>query len=57
MAVKKEILAVILAAIIVLSVGTWAELASTKTAAQALGVNCDSGVFYHGATAGLEYSF
>ena len=26
-------------------------------AAQALGVNCDSGVFYHGATAGLEYSF
>ena len=24
---------------------------------QALGVNCDSGVFYHGATAGLEYSF
>ena len=26
-------------------------------AAQALGVNCNSGVFYHGATAGLEYSF
>ncbi len=25
--------------------------------AQALGVNCGSGVFYHGATAGLEYSF
>jgi hypothetical protein len=25
--------------------------------AQALGVNCNSGVFYHGATAGLEYSF
>jgi len=24
---------------------------------QAFGVNCDSGVFYHGATAGLEYSF
>jgi hypothetical protein len=24
---------------------------------QALGVNCSSGVFYHGATAGLEYSF
>ena len=24
---------------------------------QAIGVNCDSGVFYHGATAGLEYSF
>jgi hypothetical protein len=24
---------------------------------QSLGVNCDSGVFYHGATAGLEYSF
>ena len=24
---------------------------------RALGVNCDSGVFYHGATAGLEYSF
>ena len=24
---------------------------------QALGVNCGSGVFYHGATAGLEYSF
>ena len=27
------------------------------TVAQALGVNCNSGVFYHGATAGLEYSF
>ena len=26
-------------------------------AVQAIGVNCDSGVFYHGATAGLEYSF
>jgi hypothetical protein len=25
--------------------------------AQASGVNCDNGVFYHGATAGLEYSF
>jgi hypothetical protein len=25
--------------------------------AQARGVNCNSGVFYHGATAGLEYSF
>ena len=24
---------------------------------QALGVNCSSGVFYHGATAGLEYAF
>ena len=24
---------------------------------QALGVNCNSAVFYHGATAGLEYSF
>jgi hypothetical protein len=24
---------------------------------QSLGVNCSSGVFYHGATAGLEYSF
>ena len=24
---------------------------------QALGINCNSGVFYHGATAGLEYSF
>lgn len=24
---------------------------------QAIGVNCDSSVFYHGATAGLEYSF
>jgi len=24
---------------------------------QALGINCSSGVFYHGATAGLEYSF
>ena len=24
---------------------------------QALGVNCSSGVFYHGATTGLEYSF
>jgi hypothetical protein len=25
--------------------------------AQAAGVNCDSGVFFHGATAGLEYAF
>jgi hypothetical protein len=24
---------------------------------QSMGVNCSSGVFYHGATAGLEYSF
>jgi hypothetical protein len=24
---------------------------------EALGVNCDSGAFYHGATAGLEYAF
>ena len=24
---------------------------------QAMGVNCNSGVFYHGATVGLEYSF
>jgi hypothetical protein len=23
----------------------------------ALGINCNSGVFFHGATAGLEYSF
>lgn len=30
---------------------------STPTTAQALGVNCNSGAFYHGATAGLEYSF
>ena len=29
----------------------------TYDVAQALGVNCNSGVFYHGATAGLEYSF
>jgi hypothetical protein len=29
----------------------------TPTTAQALGVNCNSGVFYHGATVGLEYSF
>jgi hypothetical protein len=28
-----------------------------KTYVEALGVNCASGVFYHGATAGLEYSF
>jgi hypothetical protein len=27
------------------------------TYVQALGVNCSSGVFYHGATAGLEYAF
>jgi hypothetical protein len=27
------------------------------TSVQALGVNCSSGIFYHGATAGLEYSF
>jgi hypothetical protein len=26
-------------------------------AAQALGINCNSGMIYHGATAGLEYSF
>jgi hypothetical protein len=30
---------------------------TTPTTAQALGVNCNSGVFYHGATVGLEYSF
>lgn len=30
---------------------------STPTTAQALGVNCNSGAFYHGATAGLECSF
>ena len=30
---------------------------ATPTTAQALSVNCNSGVFYHGATAGLEYSF
>ena len=29
----------------------------SKITVQALGVNCDAGVFYHGATAGLEYSF
>jgi hypothetical protein len=28
-----------------------------NTSVQALGVNCGSGVLYHGATAGLEYSF
>jgi hypothetical protein len=28
-----------------------------QTYVQALGVNCGSGVFYHGATAGLEYAF
>ena len=28
-----------------------------QTYVQALGVNCGSGVFYHGATAGLQYSF
>ena len=28
-----------------------------NTYIQALGVNSGSGVFYHGATAGLEYSF
>jgi hypothetical protein len=29
----------------------------TAITAQALGVNCGSGVLFHGATAGLEYSF
>jgi len=29
----------------------------TPVTVQALGINCNSGVFYHGATAGLEYSF
>ena len=24
---------------------------------EALGVNCDGSVFFHGATAGLEYAF
>jgi hypothetical protein len=28
-----------------------------NTYVQALGINCGSGVFYHGATAGVEYSF
>lgn len=30
---------------------------TTPTTAVALGVNCKSGVFYHGATTGFEYSF
>ena len=30
---------------------------TTPTTAQAFGVNCNSGVFYHGATVGVEYSF
>jgi hypothetical protein len=30
---------------------------SPLASVDALGVNCDSGVFFHGATAGLEYSF
>ena len=30
---------------------------SLITLCKHLGVNCNSGVFYHGATAGLEYSF
>ncbi len=29
----------------------------TDVSVQALGVDCGSGVFFHGATAGLEYSF
>ena len=32
-------------------------ITASPIAVQALGVNCNSGVFYHGATAGLEYSF
>ena len=28
-----------------------------NSSVQALGINCSSGAFYHGATAGLEYSF
>ena len=32
-------------------------LKSPNGSVQALGVNCNSGVFYQGATAGLEYSF
>jgi hypothetical protein len=30
---------------------------ASPVSVEALGVNCDSGVFYHGATAGLEYAF
>ena len=29
----------------------------TTKIAQTLGVNCNSGALYHGATVGLEYSF
>jgi hypothetical protein len=36
---------------------TYCYYSSTQTYVQALGVNCGAGVFYHGATAGLEYSF
>ena len=36
---------------------TYCYYGSTQTYVQALGINCGSGVFYHGATAGLEYSF
>jgi hypothetical protein len=30
---------------------------SAPATVSALGVNCDSGVLFHGATVGLEYSF
>jgi hypothetical protein len=30
---------------------------TSPVSVEALGVNCSSGVFYHGATAGLEYAF
>ncbi|MGD0653291.1 MAG: BBP7 family outer membrane beta-barrel protein [Thermoguttaceae bacterium] len=32
-------------------------ITASPIAVQALGVNCNNGVFYHGATAGFEYSF
>jgi len=46
---------------VALAPGQIAETSTTtkvfENAVQALGVNCDSGAFYHGATVGLEFAF
>jgi len=42
---------------VALAPGQIQETSTTPTSVRALGVNCGSGVFFQGATAGLEYSF
>ena len=42
---------------VALTPGQIQETSSTPSSVRALGVNCGSGVLFHGAIAGLEYSF